>query len=191
MLDAGRVCCSPTSASNSDSSCSNAALQVAPGAVLSKFGTYVPSVHVFDAAACGLSPAEAALMDPQQRILLEESAQAVAHSGRWEQCTSRGHGLADQQLAIQQASQDYHLTQQPELPASFPMSLPACSLGQPQIFLTAAHHAHARCPAPPFPSQGLSTLYLAHQPAFTLAASGQSLGISSQRITPHGEAARR
>lgn len=113
MLNPGRVCCSPTSASNSDSSCLNAAFQVAPGAVLSKFGTYVPSVHVFDAAAFGLSPAEAALMDPQQRILLEESAQAVAHSGRWEQCTSGGHGLADQRLTMEQAFQDYHLTQPP------------------------------------------------------------------------------
>ena len=57
--------------------------KVAPGRVLSKFGTYVASVHSFDAAAFGLSPSEASLMDPQSRLLLEESCTAVVHSGRY------------------------------------------------------------------------------------------------------------
>lgn len=60
--------------------------KVAPGQVLSKFGTYVASVHAFDAAAFGLSPSEASLMDPQSRLLLEESCTAVVHSGRYSLC---------------------------------------------------------------------------------------------------------
>lgn len=50
--------------------------------MLTKFGTYVGSVHAFDAAAFGLSASEAALMDPQARMLLEESTSAIVDSGR-------------------------------------------------------------------------------------------------------------
>lgn len=51
-------------------------------AVMSRFGTFVAAVHAFDAAAFGISPLEAQLMDPQQRILLEETAVAAAASGK-------------------------------------------------------------------------------------------------------------
>jgi acyl transferase domain-containing protein len=46
------------------------------GKVSARIGTYVHSTFVFDQDAFGLSPNEAALMDPQQRILLEETAAA-------------------------------------------------------------------------------------------------------------------
>ena len=41
-----------------------------------RIGTYVSSTFMFDHSAFGLSSKEAALMDPQQRILLEETATA-------------------------------------------------------------------------------------------------------------------
>jgi acyl transferase domain-containing protein/NADPH:quinone reductase-like Zn-dependent oxidoreductase/acyl carrier protein len=52
--------------------------------VITRFGTFLPKVHCFDAAAFGLSPAEAQLMDPQQRRLLQQMAAAT---------TSAGHSL--------------------------------------------------------------------------------------------------
>ena len=39
--------------------------------VAGRFGGFVSDWAAFDAAASGVSPAEAALMDPQQRVLLE------------------------------------------------------------------------------------------------------------------------
>lgn len=51
-----------------------------------RFATFVDGMHEFDAAAFGLFAAEAAAMDVQQRVLLEEAAVAFADSGR---------GLAD------------------------------------------------------------------------------------------------
>lgn len=50
--------------------------------VATRFGTYVDSVHTFDASLFGLSSNEAALMDPQQRLLMEETLSAVTDSGR-------------------------------------------------------------------------------------------------------------
>ena len=65
-------------------------LQVLPGAtstssgrVASKFGAYVPSVHSFDPQAFNIPFTEASMIDPQTRVLLEESAHALAGSGRW------------------------------------------------------------------------------------------------------------
>ncbi|KAI8473970.1 MAG: hypothetical protein J3K34DRAFT_383389, partial [Monoraphidium minutum] len=52
------------------------------GRVSTRWGTFIPDVHAFDAAAFGLAASEAALMDPQQRALLEEAAAAAAASGR-------------------------------------------------------------------------------------------------------------
>jgi 3-oxoacyl-(acyl-carrier-protein) synthase/acyl carrier protein len=49
--------------------------------VITRFGTFLPEVHCFDAAAIGLSPAEAQLMDPQQRRLLQQMAAATTSSG--------------------------------------------------------------------------------------------------------------
>lgn len=36
-----------------------------------RFGAFIPSALLCDAAAVGLSPSEAMMVDPQQRILLE------------------------------------------------------------------------------------------------------------------------
>ena len=47
-----------------------------PGQVISRFGTYVESTYAFDSAAFGLQQGEALLMDPQQRVLLEETLSA-------------------------------------------------------------------------------------------------------------------
>lgn len=51
----------------------------APGSALSpRFGAYLSQPERFDAAAFSLSAVEAALLDPQQRMLLECVAEAVA-----------------------------------------------------------------------------------------------------------------
>eukprot|EP00983_Pelagomonas_calceolata_P087976 1157087-Pelagomonas_calceolata.AAC.10 len=52
------------------------------GRVSSKFGAFVSSVHSFDAPAFSIPSTEAAVMDPQTRVLLEESAHAFIDSGR-------------------------------------------------------------------------------------------------------------
>lgn len=39
----------------------------------SRFGRFLADVHLFDASSLGISPTEAALMDPQQRLMLEVS----------------------------------------------------------------------------------------------------------------------
>ena len=49
-------------------------------AVASRFGTYVDSTYAFDAGAFRLGGNEAMLMDPQQRVLLEEVVSAVGDS---------------------------------------------------------------------------------------------------------------
>ena len=52
------------------------------GKVSSRFGTYVHSTFEFDPEAFGLSVNEAALMDPQQRVLLEETLAAFHAAGK-------------------------------------------------------------------------------------------------------------
>ncbi len=54
--------------------------QVEAGGVLSKFGAFVPDLFAFDPPAFGLSHQEAALMDPQARLLLVGAANALAAS---------------------------------------------------------------------------------------------------------------
>ena len=49
--------------------------------VASRFATYVDSTFAFDAEAFRLGGNEAMLMDPQQRVLLEEIALAVMDAG--------------------------------------------------------------------------------------------------------------
>jgi len=51
------------------------------GKVSSRIGTYVHSAFAFDQDAFGLSPNESALMDPQQRVLLEETVKAFHSAG--------------------------------------------------------------------------------------------------------------
>ncbi len=45
-----------------------------------RFGGFSADVDRFDAALFRMSPAEAAATDPQQRILLEETASALHHA---------------------------------------------------------------------------------------------------------------
>ncbi|WUI00907.1 type I polyketide synthase [Spirillospora sp. NBC_00431] len=46
-----------------------------------RWGSFLPDVEGFDAEFFGLSPREAELMDPQQRILLEVAWEALEHAG--------------------------------------------------------------------------------------------------------------
>ncbi|KAJ9518952.1 hypothetical protein QJQ45_026209, partial [Haematococcus lacustris] len=57
-------------------------MQAGKPSTLTKWGAWVSSTHCFDATLFGLSAQEAAMMDPAQRLLLEETAAAVAGSGR-------------------------------------------------------------------------------------------------------------
>ena len=54
---------------------------VAGGQVVTRFGTFLQDVHMFDPAAFNLSVTEAQLMDPQQRLLLQETAAAASAAG--------------------------------------------------------------------------------------------------------------
>jgi amino acid adenylation domain-containing protein len=53
----------------------------APGHIVSRRGGFLTSVDGFDAQFFGVSPREAALMDPQTRLLLEVSWEALEHAG--------------------------------------------------------------------------------------------------------------
>src|SRR5688572_15801552 len=57
-----------------------------PGKTYSRWGGYVADPAAFDAAFFGLTPREAARMDPQQRWLLETA---------WEALQDAGYPLAD------------------------------------------------------------------------------------------------
>lgn len=49
----------------------------AAGEMQAGFGSFVPHVAAFDAAAFGMSEAEAGLQDPQQRLLMEVSCETL------------------------------------------------------------------------------------------------------------------
>lgn len=51
------------------------------GSGAARFGAFVRGIEAFDAAAFGMSPAEAAAADPQHRLLLEAAAQLLAVAG--------------------------------------------------------------------------------------------------------------
>lgn len=53
----------------------------APGRMTTKWGGFVPDVDGFDADFFGITPREAVAMDPQHRMLLEVSWQALEHAG--------------------------------------------------------------------------------------------------------------
>jgi acyl transferase domain-containing protein len=65
------------------------------GRVATRFGTYVHSTFAFDTEAFGLTVGEAALMDPQQRVLLEETVSAFTAAGGKSSCTAAGQFTAE------------------------------------------------------------------------------------------------
>ena len=54
---------------------------LAPGRMTTKWGGFVSDVAGFDADFFGITPREAAAMDPQQRMLLEVAWEALEHAG--------------------------------------------------------------------------------------------------------------
>ena len=55
--------------------------RLTPGRMTTKWGGFVPDIAGFDAEFFGITPREAAAMDPQQRMLLEVAWEALEHAG--------------------------------------------------------------------------------------------------------------
>ena len=52
-----------------------------PGKIVTRFGGFVEQLHDFDADFFGIAPKEAVSLDPQHRLLLEVSWEALEHAG--------------------------------------------------------------------------------------------------------------
>jgi acyl transferase domain-containing protein/acyl-CoA synthetase (AMP-forming)/AMP-acid ligase II/thioesterase domain-containing protein len=66
------------------------AVRGTPGKTYTRCGSFIDSVDLFDADFFGITPAEAKGLDPQHRLLLEVSWQALEHAGHDPYSLSRG-----------------------------------------------------------------------------------------------------
>jgi acyl transferase domain-containing protein/acyl-CoA synthetase (AMP-forming)/AMP-acid ligase II/thioesterase domain-containing protein len=66
------------------------AVRGTPGKTYTRCGSFIDNVDLFDADFFGITPAEANGLDPQHRLLLEVSWQALEHSGHDPYSLSRG-----------------------------------------------------------------------------------------------------
>ena len=75
--------------------------EAAAGRVLeARFGAFLPGVDLFDAAAFGISQAEAALMDPQQRLLMEGLHEALVGSASSPGGSSSSNGARGRGMGV-------------------------------------------------------------------------------------------
>ncbi len=88
LLKEGRDAISQAPADRWDAAAYYSADPDTPGRTSTLWGSFLPAVDQFDAAHFGISRREAVSMDPQQRILMETSWEALEHAGYSPRCLS-------------------------------------------------------------------------------------------------------